>query len=130
MTKKVLVVDDDKTVRLVIGKVAERHGANVTFACDGKEALSALSHGEQFNAVFLDLIMPHLTGWDILNSIRGNEDTATTPVVIVSGAPISEHEKDRLGRQATSFIDKESFDLTTFERMLDSLLDEAETPHE
>jgi CheY-like chemotaxis protein len=116
--ERFLVVDDNPVVRFVIGQIAERHGASVTFATDGEEAQDAIRKGERFDAVFLDLLMPNASGWDVLNMIQENPETTTTPVYIVSGAPISPEEKKRLRGRTAGFLDKGAFDVDEFDNWI------------
>lgn len=120
--KRVLLVDDDPVVCLLIKKLAERHGAKTTIAHDGRQAQALLQEPDQFDIVFLDLLMPHLTGWDVLNSIKDNPKTAHIPVVIVTAAPISTKEMKKLWKKTAAVVDKETFSIAQFERLLDKLL--------
>ena len=120
--KRVLVVDDNDIVCSVIAKVLDKRGADVVIAHSGKSAKKALHKFKHFDAVILDLIMPYASGWDILNLIRSNADTAHTPVIIFSGATISSDEKAKLAERADAFVDKETFNLAQFENTLDELL--------
>jgi CheY-like chemotaxis protein len=124
--KQVLIVDDDYLVRTVIGKVAEKYGAVVTMADNGKEGRDAIGRKNDFDLVFLDLLMPQNSGWDVLDSIRSNTETADIPVVIVSGAPISDTEKQKLSEKVTTFVNKETFSLAEFERIVGDLLNSTE----
>ncbi len=114
----ILIVDDDEIVRLIVAKVAERHGVAAVFARNGGEAQALLDQGRRFDAVFLDLIMPHLSGWDVLNAIQKDPATRGMPVVIVSGAPLGAAERRKLSLRAYRFVDKETFSLKEFEGIL------------
>ncbi|MBN2302284.1 MAG: response regulator [Lentisphaerae bacterium] len=120
--RKVLVVDDDELVRAVINKVAERHNLQPVWAKNGNEAIGLLAQNNHFSAIFLDLLMPNCPGWDVIAFIKDNEQTKNLPIVIVSGAPISENEKERLLTKATAFVDKETFSLAAFEKLLETVL--------
>lgn len=124
--KKVLVVDDDYIVRAVLTKMSESHGAVVTSAKDGKEgleAVEAIEAREDYDLVFLDLLMPHLSGWEVLDAIGRNPNAQDIPVVIITGAPVSDEEKKKLSQRATAFVDKETFSLAKFELIVEEILD-------
>lgn len=121
--KRILVVDDDPDVRRIIGTVAGRYGVDVTIACDGKKAQEALQGLAQYSVVFLDLLMPHVSGWDVLNSIRSKPAGRQMPIVIISGAPISMKEKKELTQKVTAFVSKETFSLKVFEELFRGILD-------
>ena len=121
-TKRVLVVDDDPDIRFLIAKVIEKHGAQTTLARNGKEAQQALQELEQFDLVFLDLLMPHVSGWSVLDSIKSSPTGERIPVVMVSGAPISDKEKEKLSQRVTAFVAKDTFKLAEFEELVERLL--------
>ncbi|MFO7870891.1 MAG: response regulator [Kiritimatiellia bacterium] len=122
--KQVLIVDDDPVVCLVIQKVAERHGAGTSVAQNGKQARKALKQAEKFDVIFLDLLMPRVSGWGILDTIEADRETADIPVVIVTGAEISIKEKKKLWKRTAAVVDKETFSLARFEKLLDEILGE------
>ena len=82
-TPRVLVVDDEPSVRELIGAVLETVCA-VTEAGDGPEAFAALDGGA-VDLVVLDLMMPHVDGLAVLRRIKGDPTTAATPVVVLTG---------------------------------------------
>lgn len=122
--KTILIVEDDPIVRGVISKVAERQGAAVTTACNGKEGQEAVARMAEFDIVFLDLLMPFTSGWDVLDFIKNDEKTKNTAIVIISGAPVSATEKETLSQKVTAFVDKETFNLGEFEGMVENLLNQ------
>ena len=70
----------------------------------------------------LYLLMPHVSGWDVLDSIKNNTKTKDIPVVIVSAADVSDKEKKKLAQKTIAFIDKRTFNLDEFEKLLDKVL--------
>jgi len=122
--KKALIVEDDEIVCLVIGKIAEMHGVEVTIARNGKEAREALQKVEDFDILFLDLLLPYVSGWEVLDTVTSHPRTKDMPVVIVTGARISTKEKKKLLGKATAIVDKQTFSLAQFEKVLDELLQE------
>lgn len=122
--KKALIVEDDRIVYLLIKKIAEMHGVEVTIARNGKEAREALQKVEGFDILFLDLLMPYVSGWEVLDTVTSDPRTKDMPVVILTGAAISAQEKKRLLGKATAVLDKSTFSVARFEHMLDELLQE------
>ena len=90
--KNVLVIDDDMIVCSIIKKIAENRGATVTIIRDRKDAFTELRGPNDYKLIFLDLLLPHISGWDLLTSIRNNPKTKDTEVVIVSGVSVSNEE--------------------------------------
>lgn len=83
--KKILVVEDEGAMRDIVTHKLQTHGFLVTQAVDGKEALDAFQK-ERFDLVLLDLMLPEVDGFTVLETIRKNPDqvVAATPVIILS----------------------------------------------
>jgi CheY-like chemotaxis protein len=86
----VLVVDDDVVIRETLREVLEQEGYEVLSAENGKEALDVLERSVRLPGVMLlDLMMPVMTGWEVLEFLQKSERFSRMPVVVVSamGAP-------------------------------------------
>jgi len=79
----ILVADDEPSVRSTIRRLLERRGANVIIASDGNEAARKLRDGTAYNLVLLDVMMPKLTGYQLLPIAREAQPTAR--VMLMSG---------------------------------------------
>jgi two-component system cell cycle response regulator len=79
----VLVVDDDAVNRLLLSRGLERDGHRVRAAANGLEALEALRH-ERFDCVLLDVLMPEMDGYHVLEHMRGDPKLRHTPVIMIS----------------------------------------------
>jgi CheY-like chemotaxis protein len=79
----VLVVDDDPSIRRMIVAALKRDGYVFQEAPNGKEALD-LMRSEHPNVVLLDLMMPVLSGWDVLQARELEPDLKSIPVIIIS----------------------------------------------
>src|SRR4051812_21453900 len=66
---RALIVDDDEPIRSMLARVVEHQGFMVTTAKDGVEAIEQLEH-DGFNVVLLDLMMPRVDGYGVLNWMR------------------------------------------------------------
>ena len=80
--EEILVADDEAAVRMAIRKALQREGMRVTEAGDGAEALELLRR-RKFSLVILDVMMPDVSGYDVIQSMRGRGDH--TPVMMLSG---------------------------------------------
>src|SRR3954468_8886067 len=87
---RVLVVDDDETIRAVLRRVVETAGATVTEAATGEDGLRALYDGRP-DVVVLDIDLPGIDGWQVLERIRQLTDVA----VVMLSAHDDELEKVR-----------------------------------
>lgn len=79
----VLVVDDDPVTRLMLTESLERHGHHVRAAEDGSKALDLL-RTERFDVVLLDVLMPQMDGYGVLEQLKGDADLRHIPVVMVT----------------------------------------------
>ena len=80
---RVLVVDDHATDRLKMSLAIKRLGHQVEAASGGQEALEILGEGA-FDLVLLDLLMPEMDGFQVLEAIEANPGLRDVPVVVVS----------------------------------------------
>lgn len=115
----VLIVDDNDIVRDVIARVLKRCGAVVTTCGDGREARK-LAKKRTYDLVFLDLFLPYVDGWELLDLFRSR--SPKTKVAVISGAPIPQEEKDELAKRVDALIDKDKFELLDFEKLAKGLL--------
>ena len=79
----VLVVDDDPVTRLMLTGSLEQQGHDVRAAEDGSKAL-ALMRSESFDVVLLDVLMPQMDGYGVLEQLKGDPDLRHIPVVMVT----------------------------------------------
>lgn len=84
--KKVLLVEDDESVRQLVRVTLQMHDYEVVEAKDGLEGLLFLDMHKP-DAVVLDLMMPDVGGERMLAQLRQTEETKRTPVVIITGKP-------------------------------------------
>ena len=87
-TKKVLLVEDDLDVRDLLQDFLEAKGFDVIPAGTGKQALDflMLDGGSPPDIVILDLMMPLVTGWQVLERMRNHPQLARVPVVVLTAA--------------------------------------------
>ena len=78
-----LVVDDDEDNRQLLRRMLERQGYEVTLAASGPECLAQMERN-RFDLVLLDVVMPGISGFDVLSQIRENPAWRSVPVVVVS----------------------------------------------
>jgi DNA-binding response OmpR family regulator len=88
--KKILIVDDDRTLRESLAAVLETEGYTAGQACDGRECLNKLGKGN-FDLVVLDLIMPEVGGLDVCRQMRAAGNF--TPVIVLTGKKKDEVDK-------------------------------------
>jgi CheY-like chemotaxis protein len=84
---RILVVDDNEALRENLAEALELEGYPVVMAADGASALARLAEDPPPAAVLLDLLMPGMSGQDVLGRIRGDPRLAHVRVVITTGLP-------------------------------------------
>jgi DNA-binding response OmpR family regulator len=81
---RALVVEDDPTIRKLVGKLLSRRGIEVDLAGDGRTAIEKLRQ-DRYSAVVLDLMIPEANGYEVIDAIR--EIDPQLPVAVVSAVP-------------------------------------------
>jgi CheY-like chemotaxis protein len=113
--KRLLVVEDNPAEQLSVTELLGYDDIDVTVADTGSEALR-LIHQESFDCVVLDLRLPDMSGFDILERLRDEAAMAELPVVVFTGKELSPEEDVRLHTLARSVVVK---DVESPERLLD-----------
>ena len=102
----VLVVDDEPHVGRIIQMKLEQGPFRVTLAYDGIEALEALDREVDLKVVWLDLMMPHVSGLEVLARMRADERTRELPCVILTAAGHDTQRDRAMTLGATDFMTK------------------------
>jgi len=81
---RILVVDDEPAIRALVARIAQRAGFDVDVARDGAEAIAKLDEG-RFEVVILDLMMPNVDGYGVIDHVRdtGGQHPA---IILISAA--------------------------------------------
>ena len=91
--KKILVVDDEPDVRNFLATCIEDAGFQVDTACDGAQALERLQ-ADPPDLMTLDMVMPRVSGINLMRQIRSMEQFARLPVIVITA-----HAHDELGSE-------------------------------
>ncbi len=83
MPRKILAVDDEKNIVRLVQVNLERQGFQVVTASDGKEALKKVEE-ERPDLVVLDVMMPYMDGFEVLQNLRRNHSTRNIPVILLT----------------------------------------------
>ncbi len=105
MNKIALIADDSSTIRKFVGFALKSMGIKVVTASDGMEALEKLN-SEQFDLVITDLNMPHLDGYELIESIREISQYKETPIIILSSESDEEDRQKGFSAGADSYMNK------------------------
>jgi two-component system alkaline phosphatase synthesis response regulator PhoP len=102
----ILVADDEPHIGRIIKMKLEQGPFKVSIAYDGQEALDFINGEEQLDLVLLDLMMPKLSGLDVLRQVREQERFKSLPCIILTAGGDAKHERDALALGATQFLTK------------------------
>jgi threonine synthase len=115
----ILIVDDQPEVRQLIRRILQSQGNyRLSEARDGAQALS-LASKEKPDLIILDLMMPEMDGFTVVDNLHANPDTTHIPIVIVTAKELTSIEKRHLNGHIRSLMQKGNF-------MSDELLKEVE----
>ncbi len=105
MQKRVLVIEDEPNISEALSFILSRNGWRVDVTADGKAALGRL-YADPPDLLILDLMLPGVSGFDILRSVRACDDTRALPVLMLTakGQAADRIEAERLG--VTRFMTK------------------------
>jgi two-component system alkaline phosphatase synthesis response regulator PhoP len=102
----VLVADDEPHIGRIIKMKLEQGPFKVSLAYDGEEALELINNDERVDLALLDLMMPKLSGLDVLRKVREQERFKSLPCIILTAGGDAKHERDALALGATQFLTK------------------------
>jgi CheY-like chemotaxis protein len=84
--RSILVVDDDAAIRTTMQRLLRNQPVNVSCVDSGAAALDLLADGLRPDLILLDIDMPGMNGWQVVERLKQNPALAPIPVVVVSGA--------------------------------------------
>jgi PAS domain S-box-containing protein len=110
---KIMVVDDDpKAVELIAVRLLSM-ASTVLRAYGGREAIDA-ARRERPDLIVLDLMMPEVTGFDVVSVLQENPDTADIPILVVTAKQITPEDRHRLNGYVMAIMEKSTFDRDRF----------------
>ena len=113
--RRLLVVEDNEIERQSIVELLNNAGVEIATAASGAEAWDAL-HAQKFDCIVLDLRLPDMSGFELLERIRQDSELRDIPIVVFTGKDLTEEDEIRLIRLAESVILK---GVQSPERLLD-----------
>ena len=106
---KVLLVDDSKFLRIANERALSRAGYDVSTAADGEEALT-LANDKLPDIILLDMLLPKISGPDVLKALKANPATKDIPVIVLSSLSQKNEEK-LLNEGAAAYFEKSTLEL-------------------
>ncbi|RCJ19136.1 histidine kinase [Nostoc sp. ATCC 43529] len=109
--QKILLIDDDPAYRYLVKQLLVNTQLSILEAANGQEGLD-LAQREHPNAIVLDLEMPEIGGFDVLQQLKNNSVTQAIPVIIHSSAQLDAEVHKQLAKQSIAIISKETVSQT------------------
>ena len=108
--KKVLIIEDDEFLRSLAAKRLEKDGYVVSVAADGDSAVAKAEETTP-EIILLDLLLPGLSGFEVLEKLRAEDKFKTTPVIVFSNLGQKEDIEKAKTLGASDFLIKANFTL-------------------
>lgn len=103
--QRVMIVDDEKLIRVMLGKALARRGLTIEEAEDGEEALFRIRQDPP-DVVLLDLMMPKLDGFDVLAALRADPRTQGIQVIVLTARASTDVLQEALEAGADDYVSK------------------------
>lgn len=107
---KVMLVDDDRGIREVLAEALEREGMEVVAMGGGRTALAELcrmtAEGGSYDGMVLDIVMPDIDGWEVLEAVKANPLWRHLPVIVMTGCANGSQDIARVSRFDGVFVEK------------------------
>jgi CheY-like chemotaxis protein len=103
--RRVLVIDDDEISRYIVRGLLDDLPCLITEACGGEDGLRR-AREDRPDAIVLDLVMPDLSGFEVLERLRAETATRDVPVVVVTSKTLDDAERRRLERFGAAIMSK------------------------
>lgn len=123
----VLVVDDQPADRKLLARVLSEAGYEVREAPGGAEAIAEI-HTHPPSAVVLDLMMPEVDGFAVLEHLKANQETRDIPVIVVTAKELTAEEHERLQQGVEFLMQKGIFDQEQLLRDIETALNRFSQP--
>ncbi len=124
-TRAIMIVDDNALERKEIGRLIEEEGLKPIAAGDGAACLELIQK-QVPDVLVLDLMMPELDGFAVLERIRSNPVTEDLPVIIVTAKDLTEEDRTRLSGNVSSVLQKSATTSVTLLTEIKSILEDLE----
>jgi len=103
---RALIVDDSKSMRMILGKYLREIGYEITEAADGQQALDRLNAGEQVGLALVDWNMPVMNGYEFVCAVRANMLLSDIRIMMVTTEASMENVQRALAAGANEYLMK------------------------
>jgi CheY-like chemotaxis protein len=123
-SRRILVADDDPAILRLVATILEKENYTVVPARDGREAYKILQSDANFTAAILDVVMPHISGPELVRQMKNEERLMTIPVMMMTAEQDPKLSQDSFDAGALVFLPK-PFTTGQLQIMLQMLLGRA-----
>jgi signal transduction histidine kinase/CheY-like chemotaxis protein len=123
----VLVVDDESANRVWLQRILEPAGFNVITATGGREAIE-MAKARPPDIVLLDLMMPEVTGFDVVEALRSDPHTRDTPIMILTARHLTEADKRQLNGHVSTILSRGSLGASDIVSLLNDVIEKKNGP--
>jgi CheY-like chemotaxis protein len=110
MPKLILFIEDESTLQKTLGRALEKEGFEVQAALDGQSGL-ALTKRIKPNLILLDLILPKMDGFEVLQNLKQDPETQEIPVIVLTNLESPQDVEKALSLGATTYLVKANYEL-------------------
>jgi len=121
MEKTIVFIEDEPTLQLTLGRSLEAEGLKVVNTTDGVSGL-ALAKEIKPDLILLDLILPKMDGFKVLEAIRQDPEIKNTPVIVLTNLESPQDIEKAFSLGATTYLVKANYDLDEVVRKIKSLI--------
>ena len=104
--RRILVADDDPAILRLVSTILEKENFGVVTARDGREAYKALQGDPNFTAAILDVVMPHISGPELVRFMKSEKRLMTIPVMMMTAEQDPKLSSDSFSAGAVVFLPK------------------------
>jgi CheY-like chemotaxis protein len=105
-TRRMLVADDDPAILRLIATILEKENFTVVTARDGREAYRTLQTDADFTAAIIDVVMPHISGPELVRYMKSEERLKSIPVMMMTAEHDPKLSSDSFSAGACMFLPK------------------------
>jgi two-component system response regulator MtrA len=125
-TRRILVADDDPAILRLVTAILEKENFGVVSARDGREAYKILQSDQDFTAAILDVVMPHISGPELVRFMKTEKRLMRIPVMMMTAEQDPKLSSDSFAAGAVVFLPK-PFTTAQLHIMLQMLISKAES---
>ena len=124
--KTILFIEDEGALQKTLGDVLSKEGYKILAALDG-EVGARLAKEKTPDLILLDLVLPKMTGLEVLKQLRGDEETKDIPVIVLTNSEDMQDIQQVMDLGATTYLVKSNYELQEVVKKIQTVLGENES---